>query len=494
MIDPLTTWQQVTDALSGPAQPGTDAAQAAPQEDFDTAFSVLDLAIEEADRQRQPAASRAELRLYLASLHALYGDVASDETQLTLAEAARLSPDVREQPLFLALSAELDARLRGPEATYPDVRAVHGDPLSRFHTMSALALADRWQEALDVHLPVQDLPAHLGWRLRSWQADCEENLGHTEAALHLYAEAARLARGVSRASMLQEQAALHLQLGQPMEAAAILERARTLYPDLGDLSGTLDPDATAGALGLASWHYLMAQALLNQDQTDAALERIQEADRLERLAGDPSYGVALVYGQVLVAQARQSDAIPHFDQALALAGPEDRPYALHELGVAFLDLDRPLDARDRLESAANVADYPFVPEVLADIAEAEYRLGRLQEAQTTAELALAQGAVVPASLVLGSVEMDYYHLDEALDHYLRVSREAAPGTRDWVTAEQMAADIMAQQGYPDPTAAYLHAQQALEYTDPSDDWYGTLQEHLTRAETLIGTHKGRTLN
>jgi tetratricopeptide (TPR) repeat protein len=510
VIDPLTTWQQVCTVLTGPAAPvglesETTAAPNLPQEDFEAAFSILEAAIHEATLQKVPALDRARLHLYLASLQSLYGDAASDEAQATLSRAALLAPDVRQTPLYLALSAELDARLRGPEATYPDVQAIHGDPLSRFHAVSALALADRSQEALGVHVTVQELPPHLGWRLRSWQADCEEMQGNTEAAMHLYAEAARLSRGSYRAGMLQEQAALHLQLGQPTEAAAVLERARTEYPPLPDNLGStgvsdsadLDGaglDVAGQVLGLASWHYLMSQAALNQDQHDAALENIQEADRLERLMGDPSYGVALVYGQVLVAQGRQQEALRHFDAALLMAQPEDRPYALHELGVAFLDLDRPLEARERLESAAGTPDYPFVPEVLADIAEAEYRLGRLPEAQATAELALAQGAVVPASLVLGSVEMDYYHLDEALEHYLRVAREAAPGTRDWVTAEQMVADIMAQQGFPDPTSAYMHAQQAMEYTDPSDDWYGTLQDHLSRAETLMGTGKGRTLN
>ena len=510
MIDPLTTWQQVCTVLTGPAAPvglesETTAAPNLPQEDFEAAFSILEAAIHEATLQKVSALDRAWLHLYLASLQSLYGDAASDEAQATLSRAALLAPDVRQTPLYLALSAELDARLRGPEATYPDVQAIHGDPLSRFHAVSALALADRSQEALGVHVTVQELPSHLGWRLRSWQADCEEMQGNTEAAMHLYAEASRLSRGSYRAGMLQEQAALHLQLGQPTEAAAVLERARTEYPPLPDNLGStgvsdsadLDGaglDVAGQVLGFASWHYLMSQAALNQDQHDAALENIQEADRLERLMGDPSYGVALVYGQVLVAQGRQQEALRHFDAALLMAQPEDRPYALHELGVAFLDLDRPLEARERLESAAGTPDYPFVPEVLADIAEAEYRLGRLPEAQATAELALAQGAVVPASLVLGSVEMDYYHLDEALEHYLRVAREAAPGTRDWVTAEQMVADIMAQQGFPDPTSAYMHAQQALEYTDPSDDWYGTLQDHLSRAETLMGTGKGRTLN
>ena len=499
MIDPLTTWEQVCVALTSPetaAERGSDAPNTFPvHEDFEAAFGILEGAIQEADLQKQPPQDRAGLRLYLASLHSLYGDSASDEAGDTLKQARRISPAVAQTPLYLALTAELDARLRGPEATFPDLQAVHGDPLSRFHTVSALALADRSQEALDVHVTVQELPPHLAWRLRSWQADCEEALDNTEAALHLYAEAARLAHGSYRAGMLQEQAALHLQLGQAPEAASVLARARAEYPAQGVLNSVpTDPESAGQLLGLASWHYLMSQAQLNLDQNESALEHIQEADRLERMGGDPSYGVALVYGQVLVAQGRQQDALPRFEAALALAQPEDRPYALHEIGVAFLDLDRPLEARERLEGAASTPEYPFVPEVLADIAEAEYRLGRLQEAQTTAELALGQGAVVPASLVLGSVEMDYYHLDEALEHYLRVVREAAPGTRDWITAEQMAADIMAQQGFPDPTNAYLHAQQALEYTDPSDDWYGTLQDHLERAETLMGSGKGRTLN
>ncbi|MGI8748728.1 MAG: hypothetical protein ACR2J4_10335, partial [Deinococcus sp.] len=350
--------------------------------------------------------------------------------------------------------------------------------------LAALALGERAEEALAVELPVSELPPHLRWRLRSWQADCEEELGHSEAALLLYAEAAHLARGSYRASMLQEQAALHLQLGQAAEAEAALKRARAEMVAL-DVPGSStalaaarpgeaapqqelsDEQLSDEQLGEASWHYLMAQAELGQDRQDEALLRIQQADRLEREANDPSYGVALFWGQVLAAQGRQAEALPHFEAALELAQPDDRPYALHELGVALLDLDQPLEARERLEGAAGTPDYPFVPEVLADIAEAEYRLGRLPEAQASAESALAQGAVVPASLVLGGLEMDYYHLDEALEHYLRVTREAAPATRDWVTAQQMVADILAQQGFPDPAAAYSHAQQALEHTDPS---------------------------
>ncbi|MGM9322598.1 tetratricopeptide repeat protein [Deinococcus aquaticus] len=474
MIDVATTWQQVCAALAGG--------------DYDAAFSILEAAMQEA---RKP--ERARLALYLGSVHALYGDSALAEIGAALREARTLDPAVRADPLHLALIAELDARTHGPDATAP-AQAVRdaADPLARFHAMCALALAEKPQEALDLHIPIADLPVHLRWRLRSWEADAHEQLGQTTEAVNLYAEAAHHAEGLNRAVMLQEQAALLLQEGQSEAANAALNQARPLYPahppqdDLEELS-----------LNLATWHYLRAQTLLNLGQPDTAHDMIREAARLEAQYGDPSYGVALVRGQVLTHLGQQEQAITAFETALALATETDRPYANHELGVALLDLDRPVEAREKLEAVLNEPEYPYLPEVLADVAECDYRLGRLQEAQLAAEQALAQGAVVPASLVLGSVALDYFQLDEALEHYQRVIREAAPDSRDWIAAHQMATDVMAQQGFPDPAAAYAHAQQALTQTPESDDWHGTLIEHMRRAEALMaekGGSGGRMLN
>ncbi|MEF2280197.1 hypothetical protein V3W47_18035 [Deinococcus sp. YIM 134068] len=466
MIDVATTWGQACAALA--------------EGDYDTAFDVLEAAMSEARRPE-----RARIALYLASTHALYGDAATAEVGAALREARTLDPSLRADPLYLALSAELDARSRGPDAV-PPTPAVReaAEPLARYHALGALALGEHPQEALDIHLPLTELPPHLRWRLRSWQADGEEQLGHLEEAAHLYAEAAHHARGLNRAIMLQEGAATLLQLGQTEGAQAALDGARPLYTGQ-------DPEE---GLNLATWHYLNAQALLALDKPEAALEAIREADRLEREHGDPSYGVALVWGQVLTHLGQHERALEHFEAALSVSTDADRHYALHELGVALLDLDRPVEARERLEAVLADPDYPYQPEVLADLAECDYRLGRLQEAQQTAEQALAQGAVVPASLVLGSVALDYYHLDDALEHYERVVREAAPDSRDWITGHQMAADVMAQQGFKDPAAAYAHAQQALEHTPESDDWHITLQDHLRKAEALMGQGGGRMLN
>ena len=470
MTSAAATWEQLCALLAS--------------DDYAGAFDLLEQAV------RAGTAPPGDAALLLAHLHALYGESAQAELRRALDDAYRAGVP-QSGALPRALEAELAARQAqdpasaqaGSTVTVPADLPGHPDSLVRYHALAALTLAGEATAALEMTLPVGELPPHLRWRLRSWQADAQETLGQSAEAALLYAEAAHLAQGLSRAVMLQEQAALLLHTGEFGEARETLERAWPLY------TGQIEDEA----LNLATWHYLMAQAQLNLGHPETAQREITEAARLERQHGDPSYGVALVQGQVLSHLGDLEGAVAAFGQAYARAAEADRPYANHELGVALLDLDRPLEARDKLEDVLNTPEYPYHPEVLADIAECDYRLGRLQEAQQSAEQALAQGAVVPASLVLGNVALDYYHLDEALEHYERVVREAAPESRDWVLGHQMAADVMAQQGFPDPAAAYAHAQQALGHVPESDDWHMTLQEHLARAQALMG-QGSRTLN
>ncbi len=445
--------------------------------------------------------TRARLTLYLLSVLSLYapGDSPEnflglhEEMQAGLQEALQDDPRLSADGLYQALRAEAQARQLGPQAAPPSDEARHAlgpdGPLARYHSVCALSLQGRYPEIAAIAPAIADLPQHLRWRLRQWQARAEEAQDNLPAATHLYADAAHLTHGINRAAMLQEEAALYFQQGQFEVSKSRLAQAKALYPKMllaGDEEGNL---------GLATWHYLQAQVDLATDELDSALHNIEQAAQLEQRHVDPSYGVALVWGQILSTRGQTEEALTQFQRALSIASAEDQPYAHHELGVAFLDLDRPLEAREHLEAALQTPHYPFGAEVLADLAESDYRLGHLKEAQEEAENALQQGASVPARLVLGSIAMEYYHLDEALEHYQRVAQEAAPASRDWLTAHQMAADILAQQGYPDAAAAYAHAQQALEHTDPSDDWHATLEDHLQKAGALIGKEvDGRTLN
>lgn len=473
-ITPSSLWAQACEALA--------------QDRYDLAQQLL-------ERHLSQPQLRGPLTLYLLSVLSLYAPGDSPEEHLGLheemlsglQEALEAAPELRDSPLYLALNAEAQARALGAQAPAPpeEARYALGEDgaLARYHALCALCLAGRYEEIDAMSPAARDLPVHLRWRLRQWQARSEEARGNLSEAAKLYAEAAHLSTGRQRAAMLQEEAALHLQGGQDALAEQCLRQARAAYPPLFQ---------EEDQLMLATWHYLQAQLLLSRDQLGEALSHIEEAANLEQRYGDPSYGVALVWGQILSAQGQSEAALTHFQNALKRASVHDQPYAQHELGVALLDLDRPLEARDALQETLRAPNYPFAAEALADLAESAYRLGHLQEAQQEAQSALKQGATVPASLVLGGVELEYYHLSEALEHYQRVTREAPHASRDWLLGHQMAADILAQQGFPDASAAYAHAQQALEHTDPSDEWYVTLEEHLRRAESLMG--RSRTLN
>lgn len=481
----------MTDPVTDPAVLWSQACDFLAQERYDLAHQLL-----ERHLSRSSGPTRARLALYILSIISLYapGDSPEqhqglhEEMLSGLSDAALSDPAVTQEPLYLALHAEAQARALGPEAPTPAEEARHAlgeeGPLARYHVVCALCLAGRYDELAAMSPAASELPQHLRWRLRQWQAHAEEAAGNLTDAAALYAEAAHLAQGSSRAAMLQEEAALHFQQGEYALAAQRLELARSAYPRL------LDDD---DQLGLATWHYLQAQVELAQDQPQSALAHIQESAQLEQRYGDPSYGVALVWGQILSALGETEEGLSHFKTALRRAAPSDLPYAQHELGVALLDLDRPLEAREYLEQTLKAPAYPFAAEVLADMAESAYRLGNLKEAQEEAQAAFAQGATIPASLVLGSVALEYYHLGEALEHYQRVTEEAQPASRDWLTGHQMAADILAQQGFSNPAAVYAHAQQALEHTDPSDEWYATLEDHLQKAQALM-EQGHRTLN
>lgn len=450
-----TTWQRVCAALAS--------------DDYQGAYELL------ARAWAMNAAERAEVYLYAASVHSLFGDAGIPDMALALAQARELYPTVTETALYQALHLESSART-GEAPDVPAELGSHPDPLVRFHTLSALALSEHPQAVLALELRPNELPEHLRWRLRSWQADSAEHLADLAQAERLYGEAAELTTGLNRAAMRQEQAALNLQLGTPDKTKRLLEEARQMY-------GQFPPPEEG--LNLATWHYLWAQTQLQLGQPEQALEAIREADRLERAYGDSSYGVALVWGQVLTHLGQQELALETFERALSLATPADRPFAYHELGVVLLDLDRPLEARERLEAALRQPDYPYQPEVLADLAECDYRTGRLREAQALAEQALSGGAVVPASLVLGHLALEYYHLEEAAEHYERVTMTAPHGSRDWIAAHQLAADVLAQQGYQQPAQVLMHAQQALEWTPENDEWHAPLQEYLRRAQAVL---------
>jgi tetratricopeptide (TPR) repeat protein len=464
--------------------------------DWDGALDILERGVMRA----VSAVERSRLALELAGVWALYGKDGVEGLSAVLQDAALTRPAVRDEALFKALRAAntafaLEADIQQGAATRDDLRRARGIELAleavqgegdevRFHAGAALVALGEPVRALEVldAIRLDSLPAHLRWRWHSWRGGALEDLARWREAAQAYRAGANLTVGVDRAALLQDEAAMLLELEEPHTALETLEVAAK---ELGAFENPLDA---------ASRLHLEARAHLQLNNPSLARERAETAANLELTAGEPSFGVALVLGQTLAALEDWRGAIAAFSSAAEIGGPVDKGFALHEMGLAQMDAGLPDESRATLTRALEVAEYPHKGEVMSDLAELEYRLGNFDAAQAHAQRALELGATVPASLMLANVAYEYYRLDEALEHYARALQHAPEGSRDWILAHQMTADTLVQLGWRDPERILYHASTARPHLEPSDEWAVTLEGYVERAKGMLIGSGSRTLN
>ncbi len=473
------------------------AHQALQKGDFETAFETLEKGVR---TSRDPRIA-ALCDLEMAGMYTLYGREGIEGSSQSLSNAVLTDPRLRQDPTYMALRAaniafmleleafELgermaDAEPRKVRALELAIQARGGNSVAQFHAVSALVTLGEPEQALELLelIVLLELPEFLRWRYWSWRGGALEGLSRWREAEQAYAQGANQASGTDRAALLMDQAAMLLELEEPFEALTILEQVAALY-------NNLEP-----ALEAASRLHLEARAHLALDNPSLARERAELARALEDEVGEPSFGVALVHGQSLAAMADMPGALAAFSRAVQLAPAPDKAYALHEMGLAQMDAGLPEESRSSLNAALQDAEYPYKAEVLADLAELEYRLGDFDATERQATLALEAGAVIPASLLLANIAYEYYRLDDALEHYNRVLEFAPETSRDWVLAHQMIADTLVQLGWRDPARILFHAQTAMPHLEPSDEWAVTLEGYIQKAGSLLGSSSGRTLN
>jgi len=410
------------------------------QGDYDTA---IDLLTRKALFGREREAKEAWL--LLAEVYALYGEEGLEKAHHALEEAYALG-GLEYDPLYRSLLAELLALEGRPEREVLPLFLPSRDPRVRYHQAQALFYLGRLEEALEAL--EAGLPPHLAWRAEGLKGRILERLGrHGEAAL-AYERGAELALGLERYWLL------------------------------------LDAAATR--------HYLLARAHLLLGNPGLALEEIRKALALEEESGHKAYGTPLVEGQALLQLGRYEEAMASFREALARADAGERPHVLHEMGVAALDHGAYPEAEEHLRALVREEGYPYLAQAYADLAEALYRQGRYQEAEAAAREAVARGAVAAGELVLGHVAYDLLHLEEALEHYRKAAESAEEGSREWVGAQEMVVDTLAQLGYRFPEEMVRRGQAVLPYLHPADEWHAALTAYVERAQALL--REGKRLN
>ncbi len=443
------------------------------QGDYDTAIELL---TRKALFGRKEEAKEAYL--LLAEVYTLYGEEGREQAHRALEEAYDLG-GLEHNPLYRALLAELLALEGRLEREVLPLFLPTEDPRARYHQAQALFYLGRLEEALGLLAPLgPGLPPFLAWRALALRGRVLERLGrHGEAAL-AYEEAAGIALGLERYWNLLDAGAMWVEAGEGQRALRALEEAERAI-------GEEDPEDGATRA------YLKARAQLLLGNPSLALEEAERALALEEAGGRPAYGTPMVKAQALLQLGRYGEAMAAYREALARAGPEERPYVLHEMAVAALDHGAYLEAEEHLRALLREEGYPYLAEAHADLAEALYRQGRYQEAEAWARKAQDLGAKAQGALILGHIAYDLLHLEEALEHYREAAELSERGSREWVGAQEMVVDTLAQLGYRAPEEMVARGEEVLPYLAPTDEWHAALMAYLERARDLVQKGRGR---
>ncbi len=443
--------------------------------DYDTAFEMLvrTLAME----QGQAA---GEAALLLAEAYSLYGEGGVEGAHRALEEGLASVPGLDAHPRYRSILAELRALEGAPEEEVRQILPPVDEPQALYHQAQALMYLGLPEEALQILNRVSGLPAFLSWRADTLKGKAYERLGQALEAAQAYRAAASLARGLERYWNLIDAAAMFVEAGYGSEALEALEQAQQTLPELED-----PEDA-------ATRYYLIARAQLLLGNPGLALDAIQNSLEQEREGAEPAHGTPLVQGQALMQLGHPKEAIEAFREAVRRGEDSDKSYALHELSVAHLESGELAEAEAVLREVVRDPEYGYLGEAWGDLSEVLYRLGRYDDAEKAAREAIAQDALSSGNLILGNLAYDLLHLEEALEHYTIAADQAQEGSRDWITAQQMVVDTLAQLNFRRPEEIVSRAEAVLPYIHQGDEWYQTLSSYLERARNLMGG--SRTLN
>lgn len=445
------------------------------QGDYDTAFETLIRTLALAQGQEA-----AEAALLLAEAYSLYGEGGIEGANRALEEGLSSVPSLEAHPHYRSILGEMRALEGASEDEVRQILPRTTDPRALYHQAQALMYLGLPEEALEILNRPLELPAFLAWRAHTLRGKALERLGQPAEAAAAYKEASRLAVGMEHYWNLIDASAMFVEAGMGLEALQVLQEAELEAPELED------PEEAA------TRYYLIARCHLLLGNPNLALEAIQRALEIEREGAEPAHGTPLVHGQALMQLGQPREAIEAFREAVRRTEEQDRSYALHELAVAYLEAGELAEAEATLREVLRDPEYGHLGDAYGDLAEVLYRLGRYDEAHQAAHEAIHQGSPSTGYLILGNLAYDLLHLEEALEHYTQACETAAEGSRDWVTAQQMVVDTLAQLGFRHPSEIINRSEAVLPYLHPADEWHHTLSSYLERARNLMGG--SRTLN
>lgn len=453
------------------------AQRALAQGQYDVAFALLE------DAARRPAGRAAQgmVWLQLAAVYALYAEEGVENGTPALRRAVAADPNLADHPLYRALYWEFAAYGGGSVGDVKrGVRQVPGDAdgVAAYHAGSALLAAGAPKSAAKrlAAIDAELLPEYLVWRRWSLLGQCREALGDWEGAVEAFDQAVALAPRAEGEPERLSLAGAYLEQGDPGRSLQVL--------------ADVDEDALRREERAVA-RYLAGRANLEGGNPNLALTLLREAHALEQGDGtEPldTFQTSLATAQALTALGRYPEANRAFAEALASAPAEDLPYVRHEAAYALIESDEVAAAEELLTDVVSDPTYPHRADALADLADARFKMGEFDVAEELAQQALEMGATAAACLCLGSISYEYFRLDDAIRWFEQAVSASQPGDPVWVSAQQLLTDAIAWRGERMADRVLTHARAALEYTDPSSEWYLPLRRHLAAAQRALGGH------
>lgn len=422
------------------------------------------------------ASEQANLKLHLAAVYALYRERGLDGALLCLSEAVEMNPAIVQLPLYQALAWELAAcqgetlsRVRQGVAS----ALYSAQPLAQFHAASALVMAGGFRRATRVLQMLTGLPEHLEWRRWSLLAEAYAKHGDWEKARNFYTKSVHLCRGADIQNELLSLTEALLRLHAPQEALSLL---KTLQ---------LNDDLLSDDLRVRK-SYLQGLTSVMLGQTKTALEYFLSSYTLATQSNQISFDLLFQLARAFAACEQFHQAARSYEQALAKATAELRPFVLHSYGVTLAEIHHYSQAKGILESVIADTRYPHRDAAQADLAEVYIQLHDLVKAQAVATQALSGSESAAACLCLGKIALEYFHTDEAVSWFERAIADAHEGDDVWIAAHVLLADTLAQNQFSTPQRIHDYAQKALRYLPNYDDWATILKGYVIKAEQQFG--------
>lgn len=439
---------------------------------YEQAFSMLEDVAQGLDNRQK----LAELKLYQAAIFALYGAEGCEGGQRCLNEASLIDPSVVPQPLYRALFWEFEAYISN---SVTDVKRASlaaarvGSAFVMYHAANALAIVGACAEAVSVLETLNDsaLPEYLQWRCDALLGRCFEQLLKPIRAIEAYKRSSQRATGLDQQRQWLSLASCLLETEQSQETLEVL----------GNIDDTVIPNVAERAVK----YYIEGCAFQQLGEMQRGLESFINASDLEASVGQVSFNLQLALAQSHASLTMLSWSLKYYRAAVELAPTKQRAFVQHELAYTLFEAEQLHEAKDILLQVLEDKDYPHRADVIADLADIAFRQGDLREAEELAYKALDLGADISASLCLANVAQEYFLLDEALVWYERVLSACQQGDVEWLTAKQMLADILAQQGFSEPERIILHAKDALRYIHKGEEWHLILSNYIERATALL---------